>query len=252
MRLTDNTLLITGGATGIGLELAKSLLARGNTVLVCGRTQANLDEARALYPSLKTYRCDVSDQQQRREMLAAIASDGYQINVLVNNAAILSTFDLANTDVNAMEGILRDIAVNLVAPIELIHELLPTLKQQADAAIINFNSPAGVVPVTRTPIYSATKAGLYSYSKNLRHHLRDDSVQVIDIFPPGVDTPMTAKSGRKQISAVDYVEKLLAQLEQNREEIWIGEARFIRWLGRLMPDTLFKLVARQLPVRKSV
>jgi uncharacterized oxidoreductase len=250
MKLTGNTVLITGGATGIGLAFASALLAKGNTVLICARTQGDLDDAKALLPELVTYRCDITDQQQRGEMLEQIAADHHSINVLVNNAVMMTNYDLAETDAHAMSSIRREVTTNFVAPIELIHELLPVLKTGPGATIVNFNSPQGVVPGARTPILSATKAGLHSYSRSLRLHLVDDQIKVVNVFPPGVETTKTAESDFNKIPADQFVRQLLAQLARGKEEIWIGEGRALRVLSHFSQRFAFTMLNKRMPIIK--
>lgn len=252
MNLVNNTVLITGGATGIGFELAKVLLAKGNTVLVCARTQTNLDNAKTQLPGLVTYRCDIGDGEQRRAMQEKISADGYAINVLVNNAAIMSNYDLANSDTQSITNIRREIGVNFVAPIELIHELLPVLKLQSSAVIININSPQGVVPGARTPLLSATKAGLYSYSRSLRLHLAEDRIKVINVFPPGVETPKTAHLEFKKISASQFVDQLILNLKRNKNEIWIGESKALRVISHISQRLAFSLLNKRLPIVRAM
>jgi uncharacterized oxidoreductase len=250
MKLTGNTVLITGGSTGIGLAMAKALLAKGNTVMICARTQGNLDDARAQLPELITYCCDVADHKQRKRMFEQIRADSHSINVLVNNAVIMTNYDLASTDEQSMSKIRQEITINFVAPIELIHELLPILKKAHGATIVNFNSPQGVVPGARTPILSATKAGLHSYSRSLRHHLEADHIEVVNVFPPGVETPNTTNLDFKKISADKFVSQLLVQLERGSAEIWIGQGRALRILSHISQRFAFTMLNKRMPIIK--
>lgn len=252
MKLSNNTILITGGATGIGFELAKALIAKGNIVLVCSRSQANLDSAKASLPGLFAYNCDVSDGDKRRKMLGQISADGHCINVLVNNAALMSNYDLANSDAQSIHDIRREICVDFIAPIELVHDLLPELKQRPRAMIINMNSPQGIVPGARTPILSASKAGLHSYTQSLRLHLAETGIKVIGVFPPGVETPKTADLDFKKISSHQFVVELLTGLERNKEEIWIGDAKALRFISRVSSNLAFTMLNKRLPlIRKN-
>lgn len=251
MQLSENTILITGGATGIGLAMASAFIKLGNKVIICARSPEHLDNAAQKLPGLVCYRCDVSDKLQRQAMLAAMAGAGLQPNILINNAAIMATYPLAGISSEDLVSIKTDIAVNLLAPIELVAELMPVISKQPAPLIINMNSPAGIVAVAQVPIYSATKAALHSYTLSLRHHLKDSGVRVVEVFPPGVDTPMTANTARKQISAQSFVSQLLRALEKGGDEIWIGEARAVRWLARFSRRGLFQLINRQLPITKS-
>ena len=251
MKLTGNTALITGGAGGIGLELARQLLARGNTVIVCARSLEKLNEAKAELPSLVTYRCDITRRDLRQKMLNDLAAEGYGINLLVNNAVSMSNFDLALSGATLTDNIRREIETNLVAPIELTQELLPALKAQSSATIINFNSPQGVVPGARTPILSATKAALHSYSRSLRLHLAQDNVKVINVFPPGVQTPKTADLEFRKMPVTEFVKRLLRQLEKGETEIWVGESKALRVFSRLSERLSFRMLNNRLPIIKG-
>ena len=248
MQLTGNTILITGGATGIGLALAAAFIERGNTVLVCARSRGHLDEAARQLPSLVCYACDISDGEQRQAMYQAMAQAGLSPNILVNNAAIMTEYDLAGLADGDMQMIKRDLAVNLVAQIEMVDELLPVISTRPRPAIINFNSPAGIIPVARVPFYSASKAAFHSYTQSLRYQLAARGIAVIEVFPPGVETPMTAATGREQISPETFVKKLVRKLEKTTDEIWIGEARAVRLLAKIPGRWLFRLINKQLPI----
>jgi len=171
MKLSGNTILITGGGTGLGFAMARSFLGLGNEVFICGRRQEKLDEARRAAPGLRTLRCDVSEPDDRKRLLDAIRCEGYQVNVLVNNAASLHLYDLTRRSDLDLEAIRRDLMINVMAPIALVNLFLPELRKQPGATIINVSSPGGVVPISKVPIYCASKAALNSYTKSLREQL---------------------------------------------------------------------------------
>jgi len=243
VKLTGNTILITGGGTGIGLALAGVLLERGNRVAVCGRRQEKLDEARRLYPQLVTYRCDVSEADDRRRLFEAVAADGLALNVLINNAASMTAYDLTDTGALDMDMVRRDIAVNFVAPIEMIELFLPMLLERDAPTIINVSSPGGVVPVARVPVYCASKAALGSFTRSLRHQL-GARVRVITVYPPSVETEMMRNVDLHKVSAEDCGREIMRRLAGDSDEIWIGEARYLPILARLAPLWTFRLVNR--------
>ena len=241
MELTGNTVLITGGGTGIGRALAGSLLELGNDVVICGRRQEKLDEARRLHPGLRTHRCDVSDAGDRTRLFESIARDGTAINILVNNAACMRPYDFNDPEALDMEGLRRDIAANFVAPVELIHLFLPMLLGCRNPVIINVSSPGGVVPVSRFPVYCASKAAMISFTRSLRHQLAEE-VKIVNLYPPSVDTAMMAGVGLPTISVEECNRKIMKRLASGRDEIWIGEARYIPVFSRLMPKRIFDIV----------
>jgi uncharacterized oxidoreductase len=240
MKLSGNTVLITGGGTGIGLALAGALSECGNEVVICGRRQEKLDEARRLYPRLRGHRCDVSDAEDRQRLFDAITGDGLAINVLVNNAACMRPYDFSNPDALDVEGMHRDIAANYAAPVEMIRLFLPMLREREHPTIINVSSPGGVVPVSRFPIYCASKAAMIAFTRSLRHQLAG-SVKVITLYPPSVDTAMMAGVGLPAISTEACNREMMRRLA---DEIWIGEARYIPILSRLIPKRIFQIVNR--------
>lgn len=191
MELTGNTVLITGGATGIGRSMAEYLLQRGNTVLICGRRQEKLDEARAACPSLHTFRCDVSREQERQKLLAYAEEHFPAMNFLINNAGIQREADLT-CGVQALEGSEAELATNLKAPIWLSVLFTPFLKGKRNAAILHVSSGLGFASdrFPEAPVYSAAKAGLHAFAKAQRAQLAPLGVRVLEIIPPMVDTQL--------------------------------------------------------------
>jgi len=243
MKLTGNTLLITGGGTGIGLGLAEAFLARDNRVLVCGRRQDKLDQARDALPGLQTYRCDVSDVTERERLFQAIEADGHRPNVLVNNAACMRRYDLGEPDSLDIEALRQDLQTNLAAPIEMVQLFLPVLRERTDATVINVSSPGGLVPVAEVPIYCASKAALHSFTLSLRHQLAG-RVEVIEVYPPSVDTEMMTGVQLDMISLEDFTRELMPRLAKGNREIWIGDARYLPFMHRLAPGKTYRLVNR--------
>ncbi len=232
MKPTGNTVLITGGGTGIGLAVAKLLADKGNHVIVCGRRQEKLDEAKQATPELETHQCDVSEAEAREHLFETIRSNGHSVNVLINNAAIMRHYDLEDPESLDLDTIKRDIETNLLSVIALSTMFLPSLREQDGATIVNVSSPGGVVPVTGVPIYCATKAALHSYTMSLRYSL-GDSVKVIEVYPPSVDTEMMSSVKLPTITCEDFAKRLLPRLEKGQEEIWVGEANVLKVLARL-------------------
>ena len=241
MKLTENTILITGGGTGIGLGLAGAFAQLGNEVIICGRRQEKLDEACRRIPGLRAHRCDVSDAADRQRLFETIAADGLAINVLINNAACMRPYDFTEPDALDMVGVNQDLAANVVAPIEMIRLFLPMLREHGRATIINVSSPGGVVPVARFPIYCASKAAMISFTRSLRYQLAEE-VKVITLYPPSVDTAMMAGVGLPTITVEECNREVMKRLARGSDEIWIGEARYIPIFSRLMPKRIFDIV----------
>ncbi|MDH3211291.1 MAG: SDR family NAD(P)-dependent oxidoreductase [Myxococcales bacterium] len=243
MKLTGNTVLITGGGSGIGLALAGSLLERENEVVVCARREEKLEAARRRYPGLKAHRCDVSDAGDRQRLLESIARDGLAVNVLINNAARMRPYDFTDVDGLDMEDVRQEIAANFIAPVELIHLFLPMLLGRPDPTIINVSSPGGVVPVTRVPVYCASKAALSSFTRSLRRQLVG-KVRVIALYPPSVETEMMEGIDLPKISVEACSREIMRRLAGDDDEVWIGEGRYIPLFSRLAPGWIFEIVNR--------
>ena len=190
MNITDNTILITGGGTGIGRGLAEALHGAGNTVIIAGRRRAPLEAVVAAHPGMHLVTLDIEDATAIRDFAARLVAEHPRLNVLVNNAGIMRAEDVfAGPDALAIAE--ATIATNLLGPIRLTSALLPHLLAQPKAAVVNVSSGLAFVPRADTPTYSATKAAIHSYSISLRHQLRNTAVQVIELTPPLVATDLT-------------------------------------------------------------
>ena len=189
MNTKGNTVLITGGASGIGLALAERFLNAGSEVIICGRREEKLKEAQERFPKLHTRVCDVSDASDRESLYAWVTREFPELNVLVNNAGIQQRVNLleANKEWSYYH---QEIAANLEGPIHLTMLFLPHLLQKENAAIVNVSSGLGVTPAAWVPIYSATKAAMHSFTITLRLQLSKTSVQVIEVLPPAVNTDL--------------------------------------------------------------
>ncbi|WP_027548177.1 SDR family oxidoreductase [Bradyrhizobium sp. WSM2254] len=238
MKLTGNIILITGGATGIGFALARSLSEKGNQVIVCGRNEAALRKAQGEAPALVIRVCDVADAESRRSMVEWLKTSHPNLNVLINNAGVQHRRDF--NDDPASDNLDQEVAINLTAPIHLITELLPALKRQEQAFIINVSSGLAFSPMADVPVYCATKAALHSFTLSLRHQLKATGIRVIELAPPIVDTGLggnTRSEGtayRMMVSPEEFATETLAQLEADKDEILVGISVETRRLGEAM------------------
>jgi uncharacterized oxidoreductase len=188
MDLSNNTVLVTGGGSGIGLAIAKRFRQAGSTVIICGRRADTLAEAKAAHPDLVTRVADVATAAGRETLAQWATSEFPRLNVLVNNAGIQRRVQL--TESEPWERTREEIAINLEAPIHLSGLFVSHLRQQPRSAIVNVTSGLSFSPLATVPVYCATKAALHSFTLSLRHQLRDTPVQVIEIIPPAVDTAL--------------------------------------------------------------
>jgi uncharacterized oxidoreductase len=189
MNTSGNTILITGGGSGIGRSLAEALHKLGNHVIISGRRQSALDETTNANPGMRSLTLDVEQPGSIRSFAADLTQKWPKLNVLINNAGIMRTEKLLEQpeDLADAEAI---VATNLLGPIRLTAALLPHLKKQASATIINVSSGLAFVPLAVTPTYCATKAAIHSYTQSLRWQLRSTGIEVIEVVPPYVQTDL--------------------------------------------------------------
>lgn len=229
MKTTGNTILITGGTSGIGLGLARRLHEAGNTVIVAGRREALLAEIAAEHPGIATQVLDVASAASIDEAVAAVTAQHPELNVLINNAGIMLTEDVL--DPTAVATAEDHVVTNLLGPIRMTYALLPHLAAQDAAVVMNVTSALAFVPWPATPTYSATKAALHSFSDSLRVQLADTPVQVIEMAPPGVQTTLMGQQDSEHAMPLDaFLTEAMALLQENPDakEIVVQNARFAR------------------------
>ncbi len=177
MKINGNTILITGGATGIGFALAQAFVRENNEVIICGRREQKLSEAKSKLPQIHTRVCDLSKEKEREALYNWVKSNFGDLNILVNNAGIQRMVDFKKGISNLSVGE-NEIDINLTAPIYLSAYFIQDLIKQKESAIINVSSGLAFVPIAFMPVYCATKAAIHSFSLSLRHQLKDTSIKV--------------------------------------------------------------------------
>lgn len=197
MEISGNTVLITGGATGIGYALAEFFLEAQDEVIICGRREEKLLEAQRKHPEFHIKACDVADEADRKTLVEWVTTKFSNLNILVNNAGIQRDVDFTKGIAEFLAGE-NEIKINLEAPIILSGMLVPYLTGKKDPAIINVSSGLGFVPAARMPVYSATKAALHAFSMALRHQLSKIGIKVFEVVPPGVDTELNPEGRAKR------------------------------------------------------
>jgi uncharacterized oxidoreductase len=188
MQLSGNTILITGGTSGIGLAFAEAFLELGNKVIICGRREDRLYSIKEKHPQVATRLCDVADPDEREDLYKWILSNYADLNILINNAGVQYATDL--TKPVDLAKVKNEVETNLVAPIHLCALFGEYLSQKENPAIINISSGLAFVPLAFMPVYCATKAAIHSFSLSLRHQLKHTKVKVFEIAPPSVDTEL--------------------------------------------------------------
>lgn len=222
MKTTNNTVLITGGSAGIGLEIAKLFSEKGNHVIITGRNKERLDQAASTLKNVTAITSDVTSEAAVKKLVEKIKLEFPTLNLVVNNAGNAFLYDLSDS-VGAFDMAKDEMLTNYLSVIRLNEQLLPLLKKQQEAAIVNVSSIVAFVPGSLAT-YSASKAALHSYTQSLRIALEDTSIKVFELMPPLVDTQFSAPiGGNNGISPAVVAEDLIKALEENDYEIRVGQ-----------------------------
>lgn len=250
MQIKNNTILITGGSSGIGLELAKQFLKLDNVVIVTGRNQKKLEAVKKEYPKIHVLQSDLSKLTDIKNLCEHLPKQFPDLNILINNAGVGRKLNLLNIhDVLILN---EEIITNLQAPILMTNFLLPFLLRQPSSAIVNVTSALAFSPLPIAPIYSASKAGLHSFTIALRQQLEGTSIKVFEIAPPTTQTDMINAFSVKDLKGVsvlsteELVEKCLNGLMLDNYEICPGQARWLQILSRIAPRFLVKHLSKSL------
>ncbi len=247
-RIAQRTILITGGTSGIGLALAGQLLARGNVVIVTGRNTPGLEAAERRFPGLHTTQSDVSDADGIRALHETTIARFPKLDTLVNNAGIMRNLKLG--DNRSLEDVTREIDIDLTGPIRMVQQFLPHLRRQADALIVNVSSGLAFVPFPISPVYSAAKAALHAYTRCLRVQLQGSGVTVVELAPPGTETPLFRGEFEKEMKgqkgmAVDVlVRRAITAIEAGKNEIRPGLSNVLNIASRLAPNVIFHQMSK--------
>lgn len=227
MKLSGNTVFITGGTSGIGRAFAEAFDKRGNKVIIAGRRKALLDEIAKLNPGIDTVELDVGDAEQIRQVAAQLIERYPALNVVINNAGIMPFDDAGGLLDDAQAERLVD--TNLLGPVRVTAAFVEHLKRQPESTIINNSSVLAYVPLAATALYSATKAAIHSYTLSQRFVLRNTSVRVLEIAPPWVDTDLIHKSGDPRAMPLDaFIAETMRLLETATTEVVVESARPLR------------------------
>lgn len=224
MDTRNDTILITGGGSGIGKAMAEALHARGARVIIAGRRQSALDAVAAANPGMATAVLDVENPADITAFAARVIADHPDLNVVINNAGIM----VAETEID-LPVAEQIIAINLLGTIRLTAALLPHLKTKASATVVTVSSGLAFVPLAMTPTYNATKAAIHSWSQSLRHQLKDSAIRVIEWAPPAVATDLMPGHAENPNSMplADFTAESLALFEAGHDEIMVERVKFL-------------------------
>jgi len=240
MNLSQNKILITGGASGIGLGLTERFLLENNTVIICGRRASLLAEIEQKHPSVITRVCDLSVESERIALFEWVAENHPDLQVLVNNAGIQHWMDISDEDFYQKAS--AEIMTNILAPVHLAN-LFAQLNSLN--TIINVTSGLSFVPLTKVPVYSATKAFFHSFTQSLRYLLKSKNIEVIEMIPPALNTDLGGVGLHEGQPAVsDFVDAVFAQLKEGKMELTFG---FSEMLAKANPEALMQTFNRMNP-----
>ena len=227
MKLTDNTVFITGGGSGIGRGLAEAFHKRGNQVIISGRRKGHLAETIKANPGMQSVELDVQDPASIASVASKLVRDYPKLNVLINNAGIMQADNAAGVIDEAV--LVPTITTNLIGPIRMTSALIDHLKKQREGAVINVSSVLGFVPLAMTAVYSSTKAAIHSYSLSLRFKLKGTSVKVLEVAPPWVRTDlMNSNEAEQAMPLAEFIDETMAVLATDAEEVLVERARMLR------------------------
>jgi uncharacterized oxidoreductase len=242
MKLENNTILITGGSSGIGLELSKVLIQKGNKVIICGRSDEKLSKAKSEEPKLITYQCDLSNSQECVDFSIMITENHPDLNILINNAAIVNKTNFLSTD-RIIEMAESEMETNFMAPIRLIHSLSPLLQKNNTPAIINITTGLIYTPRADYPFYNATKAALHSFTEVFRKQTENLNINIVEVMFPAVNTPWhKGKPPKIAIPTYKAVDEMIKGLEKNKKEIRVAGAKMLYMVSRIAPRFAFSKV----------
>jgi len=246
LKIGGNTVLITGGATGIGFALAEAFVQEGSAVILCGRRRSKLQQAKTKIPSAYVRKCDVSVESDRGKLLNWITASFPELDMLVNNAGIQRQVDFTSPKIAKRTSPADDeLAINLEATIRLCALFTPRFLVKKRAAITNISSGLAFVPIADMPIYCATKAAIHSFTTSLRHQLRNTSVRVFEAVPPTTDTELDAsfagesEESYRGISPQEVAAAIIDGLREDKQEIVIGQAQGLRKAAMQNPEQIF-------------
>lgn len=231
MKLSNNKILITGGASGIGLGLTERFIQENNTVIICGRRETALKEVQDKFPSVITKVCDLSVEEQRNELYEWVSKNHPDLNVLVNNAGIQNWMNISDAEFYQKAN--NEIQTNVIAPVHLI-TLFANLKSLD--TIINVTSGLAFVQLSKVPVYCATKAFFHSFTLSLRHMLKSKDIEVIEIIPPALNTDLGGKGlhdGQPPVS--EFINAVFQQMKEGKTELTFG---FSEVMAKATPEII--------------
>ena len=248
MNISENTILITGGSSGIGFEMARQFLKRNNKVIITGRNKQKLEKSKQQLDGVTAIQNDVSNPDDIGKLYQQVAKDFPDLNILINNAGIMRTINLQDNNLSAVE-LAKEIDINLKGTLLMNNAFLPLLKQNNNSAIINVSSGLAFVPLPITPVYCSTKAAIHSYSLSLRAQLRNTDIKVFELAPPLTKTELIVvfeeyMRGNPIMPTEDMVADFLKGLSKDEYEIRVGQANQLKFMSRFFPKFILTQLSK--------
>ncbi|MBG7611307.1 SDR family NAD(P)-dependent oxidoreductase [Polaribacter sp. BAL334] len=250
MKQSNQTVLITGGGSGIGLAIAQKFLANDNTVIITGRNLAKLEKVKQENPKIHFYQSDVTDDAEVRMLADDIQEKFDGLDVLINNAGIMNLVDAGNES-NDLHKQMQEIEINYNSPIRLLHYFLPQLKNSENAVLVNVSSGLAYVPFAQAPVYSGTKSALHFWTQAIRPQLQPHNIKVVELLPPVVDTPLAhgadiaEDDNLKPMPPEKLADIFWKDFINGKEEITPGISKQLKLMSRLAPKFIFKQLNKQ-------
>jgi uncharacterized oxidoreductase len=252
VNITNNTILITGGGSGIGLALAVELLKYNNKVIISGRSVEKLQKAKNKYSALEIIQCDISKEDSVRKLVQEIHKNHDEFNFLVNNAGLMKFWNIqrATTSINQQK---EEILTNIFGTFQLTQSLVPHLLKRDHSAILNISSALAFVPMAAAPVYNATKAAIHSYSVSIRQQLRRSSIKVFEVLPAAIDTQMATDMEKivgmgnsdKKMAPEKLAGLIVSGIRNNNLEIRPGMANMLYYIHRFFPTLAQNMIRKQ-------
>ena len=232
MEITNNTIFITGGTSGIGFEMVKQFYELNNRIIVSSSNQNNLEKLKSQFPKISTVVCNLGNVQSVSQLIYHCLTVHSEINIIINNAGIQNNY-VWTEEKDGFNKIENEIRVNFTSPMQIIHGLLPLLTAKQNSAIINVSSGLGFVPKKSAPIYCATKAAIHICTKAIRYQLENSNVKIFEIIPPLVETTMTKERGKGKITPKQLMNEFLRNFKNDKLESNIGKTKLLRFIQRI-------------------
>lgn len=248
------TVLITGGGSGIGLALAQKFLEHQHTVIITGRNLAKLEKIKQEIPEIHIYQSDVTAEQEVKKLAEDIRHHFGGLDVLINNAGIMNLLDAGN-EANDLQKQMEEIEINYSSPIRVLHYFLPLLKKSKNAVLINVSSGLAYVTFSQAPVYSGTKSALHFWTQAIRPQLKQHAIRVVELLPPVVDTALAHNAdiaeddNLKPMAPEKMAELFWKDYTNGKDEITPGISSQLKLMSRLAPKFIFKQLNKK-PIPK--